>query len=62
LFRTATFSVFTFDPSSFLYNSYGNAVKSVTGKNPAGLYDSTNSKLGQGKGLRQYYRFGLYSE
>lgn len=44
---------------------YGAAVKSANKKSD-GLYDTTNDKkkspLGGSKGLRQYYRYGLYSE
>lgn len=43
--------------------SYGNAVKNVTkGVDPKGLYDTSSTQLGQSKGLRQNYRWGLYSE
>ena len=40
-------------------HSYGNAVSSIKG-NTTGLYDTSTSALGQNKGLRQFYRFGLY--
>jgi hypothetical protein len=43
--------------------AYGNALKTATNTTPSGLYDTNaNDKLGGGKGLRQYYRWGLYSE
>ena len=44
-------------------STYGHAVKNVTkGVDPKGLYDTSTTKLGQSKGLRQNYRWGLYRE
>ncbi|WVW84850.1 hypothetical protein I302_106885 [Kwoniella bestiolae CBS 10118] len=40
--------------------AYGNGYQGANNKSAAGLYDSKNEKLGTGKGLRQYYRYGIY--
>ncbi|EIW67660.1 claudin family protein [Tremella mesenterica] len=41
--------------------AYGNAYQGGTGDSAGGLYDTKNDALGTGKGLRQYYRYGLYN-
>ncbi|OCF46004.1 claudin family protein [Kwoniella heveanensis CBS 569] len=41
--------------------AYGNGYAGGTNKSAAGLYDTKNDKLGTAKGLRQYYRYGLYN-
>ncbi|WRT67939.1 uncharacterized protein IL334_004913 [Kwoniella shivajii] len=41
--------------------AYGNGYQGATNKSASGLYDSKNDKLGSEKGLRQYYRYGLYN-
>ncbi|KAK4685132.1 hypothetical protein P7C73_g5031, partial [Tremellales sp. Uapishka_1] len=42
--------------------AYGNAYVGVKNGTAAGLYDSsTKDKMGTEKGLRQYYRYGLYN-
>jgi hypothetical protein len=42
--------------------AYGAAFVGATGTTPS-MYDtSTTDLMGTGKGLRQYYRWGLYSE
>ncbi|WVQ96490.1 hypothetical protein IAU59_003595 [Kwoniella sp. CBS 9459] len=40
---------------------YGNGYVGATNKSAEGLYNTKNDKLGSGKGLRQYYRYGLYN-
>jgi hypothetical protein len=43
--------------------AYGNALKTATNTTPSGLYDTEpKAKMGTGDGLRQYYRWGMYSE
>lgn len=41
--------------------AYGNAFQTATKTSAGGLYDTKNDKLGSGKGLRQFYRYGLYN-
>ncbi|WWC88550.1 uncharacterized protein L201_003461 [Kwoniella dendrophila CBS 6074] len=41
--------------------SLGNGYQGAKNESAGGLYDSKNDKLGGGKGLRQYYRYGLYN-
>lgn len=41
--------------------AFGNAIQSASKKTPSGLYYTKNDKLGEGDGLRQYYRYGLYN-
>lgn len=46
-----------FDPFS-----YGNGFQGGTNTSASGMYDtSTTDLMGTFKGLRQYYRFGMYS-
>ncbi|KAK8858742.1 hypothetical protein IAR55_002971 [Kwoniella newhampshirensis] len=40
--------------------AYGNGYQGAKTVSAAGLYDTKNEKMGTGKGLRQYYRYGLY--
>ena len=41
---------------------YGAALVAKTKSSADGLYDTKNEALGKGLGLRQNYRFGIYSE
>jgi len=41
---------------------YGSGLQAATKKGVPGLYNSKNTALGNSTGLRQYYRYGLYSE
>ena len=41
---------------------YGAGLQGATGQSAGGLYDTANDALGKKKGLRQYYRYGMYSE
>ncbi|WVQ65585.1 uncharacterized protein L199_003763 [Kwoniella botswanensis] len=41
--------------------AYGNGYQGANNKSASGLYDSKNDALGSGKGLRQYYRYGIYN-
>lgn len=42
--------------------SYGNGFQGGTNTSASGMYDtSTTDLMGTFKGLRQYYRFGMYS-
>lgn len=41
--------------------SYGAGLAGATKKTVGGLYDTKNIAMGTSKGLRQYYRYGLYS-
>ena len=41
--------------------SYGNGLKAASKKDVPGLYNSKNVALGNSTGLRQYYRYGIYS-
>jgi hypothetical protein len=40
---------------------YGNGLKAASKKDVPGLYNSKNVALGNSTGLRQYYRYGIYS-
>jgi len=41
---------------------YGNGLQAASKKGVPGLYYNLNKPLGNSTGLRQYYRYGLYSE
>lgn len=42
-------------------SSYGNAFESATALSAGGLYDTAaHDPMGESKGLRQYYRYGIY--
>ena len=41
---------------------YGSGLKAATKKDVPGLYYSLNKPMGNSTGLRQYYRYGIYSE
>ncbi|WVQ85068.1 hypothetical protein IAT38_007232 [Cryptococcus sp. DSM 104549] len=41
--------------------AYGNGLQGGTNKSASGLYDSKNDDMGTFKGLRQYYRYGMYN-
>ena len=46
-----------------IFFRYGAGLQGATNTSAGGLYDSAASdKLGISKGLRQYYRYGIYSE
>jgi len=40
--------------------AYGNAYLTSQKATPTGLYNAKNDNLGGGKGMRQYYRYGMY--
>ena len=42
-------------------DSYGAAILAATKKSADGLYDTQNDPLGNSTGIRQYYRYGIYS-
>jgi len=41
---------------------YGNGLQAASKKGVPGLYYNQNKPLGNSTGLRQYYRYGIYSE
>ncbi|WWD18637.1 hypothetical protein CI109_103090 [Kwoniella shandongensis] len=41
--------------------AFGNGFEGATKTSAGGLYNTKNEKMGYGKGLRQYYRYGLYN-
>jgi len=41
---------------------YGNGLQAASKKGVPGLYNTQNKALGNSTGLRQYYRYGIYSE
>jgi hypothetical protein len=41
---------------------YGNGLQAASKKGVPGLYNTQNKAMGNSTGLRQYYRYGLYSE
>ncbi|WVO18075.1 hypothetical protein L204_105774 [Cryptococcus depauperatus] len=41
--------------------AYGSGFQGDTNTSASGLYNTKNEKMGQFKGLRQYYRYGMYN-
>jgi hypothetical protein len=41
---------------------YGNGLQAASKKGVPGLYNTQNKAMGNSTGLKQYYRYGIYSE